>query len=66
MRPTFKEKNMLLELTPIDNRGKMKITVTVELQWLDTLGTMKICSRQGKFELMSVDHSAMSGGIMGI
>ena len=27
---------------------------------------MKICSRQGKFELMSVDQSARSLGIIGI
>ena len=27
---------------------------------------MKICSRQGQFELMSVNHSAQSGGIIGI
>ena len=33
---------------------------------LNTFGTMKICSRQGKFELMSVDHSARSGGIIEI
>ena len=24
----------------------------------NTFGTMKLCSRQGKFELMSVNHSA--------
>ena len=29
-------------------------------------GTMKMCSRQGQFELMSVSLSARSGGIMGI
>ena len=29
-------------------------------------GTMKICSRQGKFELMSVTHFARSGGLTGI
>ena len=27
---------------------------------------MKICSRQGKFGLMSIKHSATSGGIIGI
>ena len=32
----------------------------------NTFGTMKVCSRQGKFELMSVNHSARSGGIIGI
>ena len=30
----------------------------------NTFETMKICSRQGSFELMSISHSA--GGIMGI
>ena len=32
----------------------------------NTFGTMKISSRQGKFDLMSVNHSARSGGIIGI
>ena len=32
----------------------------------NTFGTMKICSRQGEFELMNVNHSARSGGIMDI
>ena len=27
---------------------------------------MKICSRQAQFELMSVNHSARSGGIIGL
>ena len=31
-----------------------------------TFGTMKRCSRQGYFELMSIHHSARSGGVMGI
>ena len=30
----------------------------------NTFRTMKLCSRQGEFELMSVNHSARSGGIM--
>ena len=40
---------------------------TVEFQWLEhrSFGTMKICSRQG-FELMSVNHIARSGGIIGL
>ena len=29
-------------------------------------GTMKICSRQGLFELMSVNHSGRLGDIIGI
>ena len=37
---------------------------TVELQWLETFGTMK--SRQGYFELMSVNNSARPGGILGL
>ena len=41
-------------------------TVTVELQWLEHFGTMKICSRHWKLELMSVNHSARSGGIIEI
>ena len=40
---------------------------TVKLKWLEYLwGTMKICSRQRKFELMSVNHSGRSGGTIGI
>ena len=31
-----------------------------------TFGTMKICTRVGYRELMSVNHSARSGGIIGI
>ena len=33
---------------------------------LNTLGTMKICSRQGQFEVMSVNHSARSSSIIAI
>ena len=32
----------------------------------NTFGTRKICLRQGEFELMSVNHSARSRGIIGI
>ena len=32
----------------------------------NTFGTIKICLRQGLFKLMSVNHSARSGGIIGI
>ena len=32
----------------------------------NTSGTMKICSRQRKFEPMRVNHSIRSGGIFGI
>ena len=31
----------------------------------NTFGTMKICLRQRWFELMSVNHSAKSGGKLG-
>ena len=39
---------------------------TVEFQWLEHLWDHEISSRQGKFELMSVNHSTRSGGIIGI
>ena len=39
---------------------------TVGLQCSNTIGILKICSIQGKFELMSVNHRARSGGILGI
>ena len=39
---------------------------TVKLQWPKHLGNHEICSRQGKFELMSVNQSARSRGIVGI
>ena len=32
----------------------------------NTFGTLKICSRQRQFELMSVNHNARSGGILEI
>ena len=32
----------------------------------NTFGALKVCSRQGEFELMSVNHSARSEGIIGI
>ena len=32
----------------------------------NTFGTMIICSSKGWFELMSVNHSARSGSILGI
>ena len=32
----------------------------------NTFGTIKICSKQGRFELISVNHSARSGGIFSI
>ena len=32
----------------------------------NTFGTMKFSSRHGKFELMSVNHSAKSGGIVSL
>ena len=41
-------------------------TCIKNLNGSNTFGTMKICSRQGWFELMSVKHSARSGSIIGI
>ena len=32
----------------------------------NTFGTMKRCSRQEYFELLSLNHNAMTGGIIGI
>ena len=32
----------------------------------NNFGTMKICSRQGQFELMSANHGARPGDIIGI
>ena len=32
----------------------------------NSFGTMKIYSRQGQFEIMSINHSARSGGIIGV
>ena len=40
--------------------------IRYNLNGSNTFGTMKICSRQGKFELMSVNHNVKSGGIIGI
>ena len=39
---------------------------TAKLQWLEHLWNNEICSRQGSFELMSVNQSARSGDIVGI
>ena len=41
-------------------------TIQKNFNGWNTFGTMKICMRQGWFELMSVNHSAGSGGIIGI
>ena len=41
-------------------------TYIVELKWLEQLWNHENISRLGKFELMSVNHSARSGGIIGI
>ena len=41
-------------------------SLIVELQWLEHLWNYERCFRQGEFELMSVNHSTMSGGIIGI
>ena len=39
---------------------------TVELQWLEHLWNHENMFEKGYFELMSVNHSARSGGITGI
>ena len=49
-----------------ESQSASKHLNTVELQWLKHLWDMKICLRQGKFELMSINHSTRSGGITGI
>ena len=43
-----------------------KETSTVELQWLEHLRDYGNMFEMGKFELVSVNHSARSGGITGI
>ena len=40
------------------------MSTIVEHQWLEHAGSMKICSRQGEFELMSINYSGKSGGII--
>ena len=40
--------------------------VQSNLNGSNTFGTMTICSRQGLFELMSVNHSVRLGGMIGI
>ena len=48
------------------DRKYNKQTCTYSIQGnfsgLNTFGTMKICSRQGWFELVSVNHSSRTGG----
>ena len=46
--------------------GFFDLQNTVELKCSNSFGTIKICSRPGRFELMSVNHSARSRGITGI
>ena len=43
-------------------RSCLKVQIQSNFNGSNTLGTMKICSRQGKFELVSVNHSARTGG----
>ena len=43
-----------------------KIYIQSNFSGSNTLGTMKISSRQGKFEPMRVDNRARSGGIISI
>ena len=44
----------------------VKSPITENFNGSYTFGTMKICSRQRLFELMSVYHSTRPGGIIGI
>ena len=46
--------------------SKLMRQITIQKNFNGFNGTMKICSRQGQFELMSVNLSTRSGGIMGI
>ena len=43
-----------------------KFRNSVQLNFTSTFGTIKISSRQGLFDKMSVNHSARSGWIIGI
>ena len=45
---------------------QIKLVVSVNFSGSNTFGTMKIYSRQGWFELMCVNQSARSGGIIRI
>ena len=47
-------------------RGEVVIHVQPNFNGSNTFGTMKKCSRQGQLELMNVNHSARSAGIIGI
>ena len=42
------------------------LQIQSNLNGSNTFGAVKICSRQGYFELMSVNHSARSEGIIKI
>ena len=44
--------------------GCLEFLIQSNLNGLNTFGTMKICSRQGKFEPMSVDYRARSRSII--
>ena len=47
-------------------RNKKNYKVQSNFNGSNTFGTMRISSRQGKFEPMRVDYSARSGGLIGI
>ena len=48
--------------TNFDVKSGLSILNTIELQWLEQLWNL----RQGKFELMSVNQSTRSGGVIAI
>ena len=69
-QPTLKKKHYLsnktgLSTSEMNADHAIQSSVTVKLQ-SNTFGTMKISSRQGSFEPMSVNHCARSEGIIGI
>ena len=49
-----------------NKKKKKKRKIQSNFNGSNTLGTTKICSRQGKFEPVRVDNSARSGGIIRI
>ena len=66
----LKTATVILTLTPSTwNRNLFEIVIPniqSNFNGSNTFGTIKICSRQGKFKPMMVDNSARSGGIIKI
>ena len=66
-QPSYLHNTFLELLFPLDiGRSLLFVnSTTVELQWLENnIGTMKMYLRRGELELMGVNHSARSGGII--